>query len=93
MIDSADFMTVFEVTISERTLHFKVAVIAKELVARSNMNVIIIDVDATQTTIGSATLKVNFAGIPVDMLQALLRFEIDRVNAAMAFALLGSTNH
>lgn len=93
MIDSADFMTVFEVTVSERALHFEVAVIAKQFIARSDMNIIIIDIDAAQTTIGAATLKVNFAGIPVDMLQALLRLEVDRIYAAMTFTLLGSTNH
>jgi hypothetical protein len=67
-------MTVFEVTVSERALHFEVAVIAKQFIARSDMNIIIIDIDAAQTTIGAATLKVNLAGIPIDMLQALLDF-------------------
>ena len=57
-----------------------------------DVNVITVECDAAQATIRPATFKVYAARVPVDMLLACLRIEIDRVYTAVAFALLAATH-
>jgi len=47
--------------------------------------------DKADKPLRTATVEIYFAGIPVDVLFALLRFEVNRVYAAMTLALLAAT--
>jgi len=86
-----DLMAVFQVTIAIGVLDFKIAVVAKEFIAGSNINVIAIESDSAQTPIRTAAFEIDIAGIPVDMLLAGLRFKIDRINTAVTLTLLAAT--
>ena len=86
-------MAVFQVTVAVRMLDFKIAVIAKEFIAGSDVDVIAVESDSAQTAIRTAAFKIDTAGIPVDMLLAGLRLEIDRVDTAVTLALLAATNN
>ena len=86
-----DLMAVFQITISIRVLDFKIAVIAKEFITGSDINVIAVECDSAQTPIRTAAFEIDTAGIPVDVLFAGLRFETDRIDTAVTLALLAAT--
>ncbi len=85
-------MAVLQISISVRLLDLKITVVAIQLIAGGDVDVITVECDAAQATICPATFKVYAARVPVDMLLARLRIEIDRVYAAVAFALLAATH-
>jgi len=78
----------FQVAVPIRAADIKAAIVDKQLVTRSNKDLVTIELDASQTAIGTAAFKVDLTGIPVDMLKALLLFKVDRKYATMALALL-----
>ena len=82
-----------EMFVPVRAKYFEVAVVDKQLITGRNINVITVKGNASQTTIGATPFPINVVRIPVDVLGTLLGFEIDREYAAMAFALLASSDN
>ena len=70
----------------------EISVVTEQLVTCGDKYVISIKRDSAQTAVCAATFEIDAAGIPVDMLFAGLILEIDRENAAVAFALLAAAN-
>ena len=67
-------MAVFQVTIAVGMLDFEIAIVAKEFIAGSDVDVIAVESDSTQTSIRTAAFEIDTAGIPVDVLFAGLFF-------------------
>ncbi len=92
VLPMTDFMTVFEVAISEGILDLEVAVITEELVACGDIDVVARECDASQATIGTAAVKVDLGRVPVDLLLAFLFLKVDGEYAAVALALPAATH-
>jgi len=82
---------VLQIAVSVGLFDLEVSVVAVQLVACRDIDVVTVKGNAAQAAISPAAFKVDFARVPVDMLLARLGLEIDREYAAMAFALLAAT--
>jgi len=89
-LHTTDFMTMFQITILVRILYLEISVITKQLITRSNINVITIKGDATQSTVGAASFEVDVAGIPVDHLCAFALVKVNDIRTTVTFALLAA---
>ena len=85
-------MTVFKIAVLVGADDTQVAVVAEQFVARGNINVVSVKGDTTQTPVSAPALEVDIASIPVDVLLALLIFEVDREHATVTFALLAASD-
>ena len=90
VLHSADFMTVFEVSVPNRILDFELAVVAKKLIAGGDVDVVTVKRYATQTPVCASALEIDFAGVPVDKLYAFLILEVHGKYATVALALLAA---
>lgn len=81
-----------QVAIAKGMLDFKIAVVAKKFIAGRDVDVISVEGDSAQTSIRTPAFEVDIAGIPVNVLFAGLRFEVDRIDTAVAFALLAASD-
>ena len=88
-----DLVAVFEVTVAERLLAVEVPVIAKKLITGSDVDIVTVEGDSSQASVGTTALKIDTTGIPVNDLPASTTLKVDDVNTTMAFALLASANN
>jgi len=85
-------VAVFQIAISIGLGDLKIAVIAKQLIAGGNVNIIAVESNAAQATIRASAVEIYVARIPVDVLLTRLLFEVDCVYAAVTLTLLTATN-
>ena len=85
-------VAVFQIAIAIRFFDRKFLVIAKQLVAGGDVDIVAVEGDAAQASIRPPAFEINIARIPVDVLLTRLLFEVDRVYAAVALTLLAATN-
>ena len=64
------------------------AVVTKEFVACSDIDVVAGECNATQVAVGAATFKVDLGDVSVDVLFTFLLLVIDSERTAVAFTLL-----
>ncbi len=80
-------MAVLQIAVPVGGHDFEATVVTKKLVACRDINVVAIECNAAQATVGAATLEVYVALVPVDALLDLLFFKINRIYAAVTLAL------
>ena len=91
-IPAADFVAVLQVPVAVRRLDLEVPVVPEQFVARGDVDGVLVELDAAQAPIRTASFEIDAAGIPVDVLDDLAPVEIDRIHAAVALALLGASH-
>ena len=86
-------VAVLEIAIFVRCHDLEITVIAKQLVARRNIDLVAVKRDSTKAAVGAPPFPINLAGIPVNRQFTGLILEIDNGYAAMALALPASPDN
>ena len=63
-------VTVLQVAVLVAVGYFPVPAITKQLVAGGDVNVVAVERDPAQSSVGTAAIKIDVAGVPVDHLVA-----------------------
>ena len=67
-------------------------VVTEQFIARGDVDVVAVELDAAQSAVGTAPLEVDAARVPVNVLHNLAPLEVDRVDPAVALPLLGAAD-
>jgi hypothetical protein len=83
---------VFEERAAPGIDEFEVRRIGEKFIAGGDVNPVVVECDASQTTIRAAALPIDICRVPVDNLLYRLFFNVYQVDTAVTLALLTATD-
>lgn len=86
-------VAVFQEAIPKGTQLPELLVVDEQLVARSDIHLVVMERDAAKSTVPATPGPVDIRGIPVEKLMHTLCCRIDQIDAAMALALFAAANN
>jgi hypothetical protein len=86
-------MTVLEIAIAPGILNSELPVVTIQFVGGRDEDIVVVKGDATQTPVGTPALKIDIAGVPVDLLLDGLVLKVNGEDAAVALTLLTTAHN